>query len=212
MHEIVTSHPGYQAIQEEIAKLEAARRDWHERGRIAGEDYQAALVDHREATKTALLRGEEPPSEPELRSAGTPEEARVFLEEMNRLRHEEKELLARIAPEVEEEALTRERKLLEAARPHVEALADIREELADLLATTRHVRIQRERRIDGTAPGTGRSDRMRQSLAISDLVDAVTDDRSLLDPDIIPEPGIVAAGFKPDPKPVPLTRSRRDPL
>lgn len=212
MHEIVTGHPGYQEIQEQIGRVEAARREWHERGRIAGEKHQSALAEHREAAKAALLRGEEPPAEPEARTVGTPEEARLFLEEVNRLRDEEKELLARIAPEAELLARSRERELLEVARPHVEALAEIREELADLLATTRHVLMQWERRIEGTAAGTGRSDSMRQSLTISDVAAAATGSMSLLDSATVPQPGIVAAGFQPDPKPAPLTRSRRDQL
>jgi hypothetical protein len=182
MHEIVTAHPQFEAIQEGIAKLEAARREWQERGRIAGEEYQAALAVHRQAAKAALLRGDEPPPEPEPPSAGTPEEARLFLEELNRLRNDERELLAWIAPDVAEHARARERELLEAARPHVDALADIRDELGDLVATTRQVLMQRERRIDGTTAGTGHSDRMRHRVTIADVATAVTDTMSLLDP------------------------------
>jgi hypothetical protein len=182
MHEIVTAQPQFEAIQEGIARLEAARREWQKRGRIAGKEYQAALAEHREVAKAALLRGEEPPPEPEPPAAGTPEEARLFLGELNRLRNEEKELLAWIAPDVAERARARERELLEAARPHVETLADIRDELGDLVAITRQVLMQRERRIDGITAGTGHSDGMRHRVTITDVATAVTDTMSLLDP------------------------------
>ena len=194
MHEILSTHPAYLAHEEEVSKLDGAEAKWRERTSAARADYGAQVADYRREKQAALISGSEPPVEPEPLPDNS-DEARMLLDQRSALRARRRDLLADLAPEVEDAAHRRWREIADEARPHVDALEKLADESRELVATVRMVLLPAERR-DAVPPQHGRSDRMRFALSVVDLVDIIADDGTPFDPVAPPGPRMIAASFE----------------
>jgi hypothetical protein len=201
MHEILSRHPSFLAFEEKVGKLDEAEAAWRERTSAARADYKAQVADYRREKQAALLSGSEPPVEPEPLPDNS-DEARLFLDQRSALRARRRDLLADLAPEVEDAAHRRWREIADEARPHVDALEKLADESRELVATVRMTLVPAERRdADAVPPGHGRGDRMRHSVSVGDLVDIIANDGSPFDPVAPPGPRMIAATFEAPPRP-----------
>src|SRR5262245_30513098 len=170
-HPLVDDLPELKAIDAKERKLREAHGKWAARTAPLLADYQSAYAAWTEASKAAMLRGEEPPPEPEHplsvsdRAAPnllTEERRRLDLDRDRVIAEHEKELLARLQKreaELRRELARRLRALLEPAVA----------ELSGLLAA--------ERRVTGAA---GEQVENRKDISAADVAVAVLRNETLL--------------------------------
>lgn len=180
---ILDDHPERQAHQQKVTDLverETARRE--HLAAMTG-PYWVRLEAWKAERDEAYRTGNEPPPPPEEPDVSAFDgAARVFAQEREELREEDKVVLARILPEIEEQARARSRARREKARKLTrEVLALLGEENADLED------VRRCRRAADTldpnerpSPGSGLADRTRNSLGVAEFFALVQSDEDPL--------------------------------
>lgn len=176
MHSILTGHPRFKQVVDELADLDHKQRADQARVEARDRRHMEALEVWRQASAEAALLGKEPPPapvEPPPLANNTP----YFAQRQRELTEERERLKRELAPEVEAQLYSREEELFTAGTTTTVAdLPPLVEELNLLLETARVVRFAVDPR-----PGS-RADRTRGGVTEGDFVDALVHDWSLLEP------------------------------
>lgn len=176
-HPILTEHPRWTEHRRTLDKLDAAQQKWIDRSRVRGEEWEQTKETHRAAVEEAVIRGTEPPPDPEPPPEG-PTTA-VFLNRRRDLDTAEKRLLGEIAPEIEVAAEARETELEDQARALLDRLRPIAAELSDLGTVLSKVR-QQQHVEAGITPAS--RPRTRTELDVPELAQLIEAGVRPLDP------------------------------
>jgi hypothetical protein len=130
---LADQHPGVQAVDAKVADLARRRAEFEANAsRLAALDAEAQ-AEYDKALDLALRDGAPAPEPLVLRLNGEDVEARhQFMYEERELTEERRKAVAAAYPDVLKEARGRARKLVKAARPTVEQLADAMREVLEL--------------------------------------------------------------------------------
>jgi hypothetical protein len=197
MHQVLTGRPDWVESEEQIGNVRAQRDRVAAERMAKWEKYHQAMRTFRGKYEAAVLAGKPPPAPPTPpEEVVTPEEAasaladgapaRVLSDVAGytaweiRLREQQRDLLGRIAPEVEADAQRVEAELLgRALATPLGELEAIRAELEDLVVTVKTARVAADGPDrHGTKPGS----RTRHQVSLADVVAAATQGWSLLVP------------------------------
>lgn len=147
LHPTVTAHKALRAVARDRAKLAKAREAHRERIRKAEAERDRQVAKWRQDSRDALLRGQEPPPEPDTNPAAAgvhPEQ--TFIAEAQRLDLAEREAMTHHAAELRAVVRDRADELTAEARRLVDQLQALAREASQLAASDVAIRrVQGER-------------------------------------------------------------------
>jgi hypothetical protein len=177
MHDLVTTHPGWQELQRQRAELERASATSRARWEAALAEHRLRTQEHNEARERALLAGDHLPPRPEPVDPSL-NAMPLFLSKLQELRQRERLWLAEHADELGAQLERRETELLEQA---AELTASLRALTPEVMLIARSIEKLRRENGDRRPVST-------HNITPVDLVRAVETDRRFSSKLLAPAP------------------------
>ena len=210
MTSLVDAHPAMIALK--------AERDDYSRKRAAHASRMTQLYaardkilsDWNELATSAVLDGQEPPPKPDVPDVPEPAGALAEFDRRSReLDERHAKVLVEISAEIEEAAAKAYAEAIKEAMPAARKLNDVAAKVASLQADLQRTRTKVDMANNAGVPQPrGRGNSTLQRCTASDVLAAVAQDVSLIEPQLPRAPKLGPAGPEPDLRPPALSKPR----